>query len=229
MRLLFAISILVFTGCKQDSVEIHLSGEIHPYDSSRDYNIFIVENDAYKNKVIEVIENEDLPNGKLNFSFNQNLNFQAILEVRVDDTVRCVLIPAQSNYLKNPVSGSISRIEIAESRSEFKVNIHNIDFDLDFSEERLFDYNTHFLNPVIEVEQDYKKISGRIDSLPKGSRLVILADGGSVVKQYDFQSSPFELNTPFKMDYLNIYVHSQFGWQRHLKEYDIGKLSLNFN
>jgi hypothetical protein len=204
-----------------------IRGNIVRYDPAREYDIQILEADIYSEKLIITIENEDIKAGRVDFSFQNKINFNAMLEVREDDTIRCVLIPS-SGYLENPIMGTMFDMIIRDTREEYRIMIDNVIFQIDHDNSRLLDYNLDYIVPTLKVEDDYKRVSGSLDTLPLGAKLIALVDGeGEKSSTFEFHTKIFDMETPYRINYINLYIESKYGWSKHLREYDIKKLSFN--
>ncbi|MFC1586539.1 hypothetical protein ACFL5V_13410, partial [Fibrobacterota bacterium] len=160
--------------------------------------------------------------------FITEATFDAMLEVREDDTIRCVLVQEYGNYLTNPVTKETFHFYIKEIPRGFRAEMYDLKFEIDADESRMLDYNLMFIVPSLTMEDEYKKISGTLDTLPEGAKLLLLVDGGYQVEESEFSSRSFELSKHFKVHYINLYVKSKYGWIKHVKEYDIKKFSLVF-
>lgn len=223
----FSSFLLLVLSCKEEGADVRITGQIRPYNPDYEYEIRIINQDQYHSKFIVAIENEEMPNGKVNFSFKNDLSFKEALEVRVNDTVRCILLPSQGDYLKNPVSDKTYRIQIEYDQGLYNVAINNIEFEIDNDPEKIWDYNPHFITPILSVNENYSKIEGALDYLPSGGKLFVMTDGGKKAEEFAFFTKDFKIETNYKTKFINIYLQSRYGWTRHLKKYDIEKLSLN--
>jgi hypothetical protein len=225
----FSMAALLFSACQKPEVNVTIRGQVMGYDSSKEYSIQILEDDHFENRLIEEIGNEQIVGGRVDFSFKNKLDFSAFLEVSENDTTRCILVPTSGTYLTNPVTHSVYSINVIEGSKNYEILIDSIKFELDRTENRMMDLNLKFINPVLNMENNYRNFTGRLDTLPEGGKLFILADCGKTVDRYEFNTGSFEISTPYRCRYLNLYVESRYGWYKPIKQYEIEKLSLNFD
>jgi hypothetical protein len=209
-------------------VTVHIRGSIVNYDVEKPYSIRVLEVSPFNNQVMAKIEDEDMVSWKVDYTFETKVNFEPVLEAREDDTVRCMLLPSSSIYIKNPVTKEIFDMVIKEGPRGFVITLDDLKFTIDRDPAKVLDYNLEFVVPTLDIKDDYKSISGSLAPFPSGAKCVVLTDVGENVEKFETFGNSFEITTQNKARFINIYIESRYGWFKHLKQYDIERFGLIF-
>ncbi len=217
----------IFTvGCATSSNQVTYHGQIKNYDPNREYEIKLLQSSESEYSLLGVIEPEEIEDGRFEYTYVGDIDYNTVMEISEDDTVRAILVSGEGDYIKNPMTNDIFYYgNIKPNKSAFIIDIKNIKIELNRDPEVMLDLNMKKMHrPVLEVSDDYKHVKGRLDTLPPEARLMLITDGGYARQRFEFMTPEFEIKTDYKITYIDIYIKSIYGWKRHLQRYDIEKI-----